>query len=255
MPGHRLPLSVHRRGTADPGRSPAVWKRYARSQRAHAHADPASASRSPAAQSSTSQVRSRIRRIRIGRGPGGVPLSARSSTRSAALSRSTSRLLPASNSPRRVPLGISSLSPIGLIRSLSYPRGPGAAAPLPSGRKVTLSSSQRTCGVPTRYLEGGRGYSKLHFGATIRQHTLPQVAADCRIGLDKPIRLLAVAHGCCVLRPGWCQKWCQFTELLAPLSGTTTLADSNVDSTRGVPSSARETGATGSAIVLLFPSR
>jgi hypothetical protein len=31
----------------------------------------------------------------------------------------------------------------------------------------------------------------------------------CRIGLDKPILLLTVAHSCCALRPGWCQRWCQ----------------------------------------------
>ena len=31
----------------------------------------------------------------------------------------------------------------------------------------------------------------------------------CRIGLSKPISLLTVAHCFCVLRSGWCQRWCQ----------------------------------------------
>jgi hypothetical protein len=47
------------------------------------------------------------------------------------------------------------------------------------------------------------------FGATIRRHRLPSVAVGCKTGLDKPIRLLTVAHDCCVLRPEWCQQWCQ----------------------------------------------
>jgi hypothetical protein len=46
-------------------------------------------------------------------------------------------------------------------------------------------------------------------GATIRCHRFLGVAGCCRIGLDKRISLLVVAHRCCVLRPEWCQKWCQ----------------------------------------------
>ena len=46
-------------------------------------------------------------------------------------------------------------------------------------------------------------------GATIRLHRLPRVAEGCKTGLDKPICLLAVAHRGYVLRPEWCQQWCQ----------------------------------------------
>jgi hypothetical protein len=51
------------------------------------------------------------------------------------------------------------------------------------------------------------------FGATIRRHRLLRVAVRCRIGLSKPNYLLTVAHRCCVLRPGWCQEWCQTVSL------------------------------------------
>jgi hypothetical protein len=46
-------------------------------------------------------------------------------------------------------------------------------------------------------------------GATIRRHRLPEVAMRCKFALDKLIRLLAVAHRCCLLRSEWCQRWCQ----------------------------------------------
>ena len=36
-----------------------------------------------------------------------------------------------------------------------------------------------------------------------------RVAAGCTNGLDKPISLLTVAHGFCLLRSKWCQKWCR----------------------------------------------
>src|SRR5215211_1123943 len=49
------------------------------------------------------------------------------------------------------------------------------------------------------------------FGATIRRHLFLGVAAGCRIALDKPIPLLTVARGCCVLRAQWCQHWCQMS--------------------------------------------
>ena len=55
------------------------------------------------------------------------------------------------------------------------------------------------------------------FGATIRRHRLPEVALRCRISLSKPISLLAVAHRCCVLRSGWCQRWCQTVSLTTAL--------------------------------------
>jgi len=48
-----------------------------------------------------------------------------------------------------------------------------------------------------------------HFGATIRRHLFLGVAVSCRIGLDKLISLLTVAHHCSVLRAEWCQEWCQ----------------------------------------------
>src|SRR5829696_5081777 len=51
------------------------------------------------------------------------------------------------------------------------------------------------------------------FGATIRRHRLPRVVEGCKTGLDKRVPLLAVAHRCCVLRPGWCQQWCQTASL------------------------------------------
>src|SRR3954451_17351414 len=47
------------------------------------------------------------------------------------------------------------------------------------------------------------------FGATIRCHRFLGVAEGCKTGIVKPIPLLAVARRCCVLLPGWCQKWCQ----------------------------------------------
>jgi hypothetical protein len=48
------------------------------------------------------------------------------------------------------------------------------------------------------------------FGATIRRHVFLGVATRCRNRLSKPISLLAVACCFCVLRPEWCQKWCQY---------------------------------------------
>ena len=47
------------------------------------------------------------------------------------------------------------------------------------------------------------------FGATIRRHQFLGVAVHCRIGLFIAISLLEVARCFCVLRPEWCQKWCQ----------------------------------------------
>ena len=55
------------------------------------------------------------------------------------------------------------------------------------------------------------------FGATIRRDRLPDVANGCINRLSKPILLLTVAHGYCVLRPGWCQKWCQTVSLTTAL--------------------------------------
>src|SRR5215212_7601444 len=49
----------------------------------------------------------------------------------------------------------------------------------------------------------------------LRSHNPPtSVSRDCRrcrIALDKPIPLLTVARGCCVLRAEWCQQWCQMS--------------------------------------------
>jgi hypothetical protein len=44
----------------------------------------------------------------------------------------------------------------------------------------------------------------------MRRHRFPDVAQCFRIGLDKPISLLAVARCFCVLRSEWCQQWCQY---------------------------------------------
>jgi hypothetical protein len=66
-------------------------------------------------------------------------------------------------------------------------------------------------------------------GATIRRHRLPRVVECCKIRLDKPIILLAVARRCCGLRSGWCQEWCQtvsVTNLLDPLYRSECLARS-----------------------------
>src|SRR5215203_3031195 len=38
------------------------------------------------------------------------------------------------------------------------------------------------------------------FGATIHRHPFLSVAQHCRIGIDKLISMLTVAHGFCVLR-------------------------------------------------------
>jgi hypothetical protein len=43
----------------------------------------------------------------------------------------------------------------------------------------------------------------------MRRHVFLRVAQYCRIGLSKPFSLLVVARCFCVLRPEWCQKWCQ----------------------------------------------
>jgi hypothetical protein len=53
---------------------------------------------------------------------------------------------------------------------------------------------------------GFEGLEPATFGATIRRLPFPGVAAGCRIGLDKPISLLAVACCFCVLRARWCQS-------------------------------------------------
>ncbi len=50
----------------------------------------------------------------------------------------------------------------------------------------------------------------------IRRCLFLGVAVRCRIGLDKPFSLRAVARSFCVLRAEWCQKWCQMVSA-APL--------------------------------------
>jgi hypothetical protein len=55
------------------------------------------------------------------------------------------------------------------------------------------------------------GIEPATFGATIRRHLFPEITRRCRIALDKPILLLTVARGCCVLRAQWCQQWCQMS--------------------------------------------
>jgi hypothetical protein len=47
------------------------------------------------------------------------------------------------------------------------------------------------------------------FGATIRRLLFLGVAPRCRIGIDRLISLLAIAHRFSVLRAEWCQQWCQ----------------------------------------------
>jgi hypothetical protein len=45
----------------------------------------------------------------------------------------------------------------------------------------------------------------------LRSHNPPTtVSGRCTIGLSKPISLLTVAHRFCMLRPQWCQQWCQY---------------------------------------------
>jgi hypothetical protein len=55
----------------------------------------------------------------------------------------------------------------------------------------------------------GQWHALATFGATIRRYLFVGVAYRCRIGIDKLISLLRVAHGFCVLRPEWCREWCQ----------------------------------------------
>ena len=52
------------------------------------------------------------------------------------------------------------------------------------------------------------GLKPAAFGATIRRHRLPHVAARCRTALSKAFPLLRVADRLCVCAE-WCQKWCQ----------------------------------------------
>ena len=47
------------------------------------------------------------------------------------------------------------------------------------------------------------------FRSTIRRHPFLDVARGCKNRLSKGICLLVVAHRFCVLRAGWCQRWCQ----------------------------------------------
>jgi hypothetical protein len=54
------------------------------------------------------------------------------------------------------------------------------------------------------------------FGTTIRRHLFLCVAIRCKIGVSKPFSLLSVARRFSVLRPEWCQKWCQIASV-APL--------------------------------------
>src|SRR5215203_5799404 len=56
-------------------------------------------------------------------------------------------------------------------------------------------------------------------GATIRRHRLPGVALSCRIGSSKPVFLLAIAPGICVLHAEWCQQWCQHCHHVPPRRG------------------------------------
>src|SRR4028118_1437644 len=60
------------------------------------------------------------------------------------------------------------------------------------------------------------GLAPATFGATIRRHLFLGVVGYCRIGKDRPISLLAVAHRFSMLRPEWCQQWCQMASA-APL--------------------------------------
>jgi hypothetical protein len=55
----------------------------------------------------------------------------------------------------------------------------------------------------------------------LRSHNPTRPVAEyCRIGLSKPIFLLAVAYRFCVLRSGWCQRWCQMTWATSLLGAT-----------------------------------
>ncbi len=60
------------------------------------------------------------------------------------------------------------------------------------------------------------GLEPASFGATIRQYLFLCVALCCRNRLSKPIFLLMVAHGFCVLRAQWCQQWCQIGSSALP---------------------------------------
>ena len=53
--------------------------------------------------------------------------------------------------------------------------------------------------------------------AAIRRPLFPHAPIRCRNGLDKPICLLVVARRFCVLRPEWCQKWCQMASAAPPI--------------------------------------
>ena len=59
-------------------------------------------------------------------------------------------------------------------------------------------------------------YKSATSGATIRRFLFLGDAEGCRNGVSKPISLLAVAHSCCVLRPEWCQQWCQTASTSLP---------------------------------------
>ena len=86
-------------------------------------------------------------------------------------------------------------------------RASDTSSPLPSGRKVTPSSSQRAFGVP----RGCRRVADETRTRDLPSHNPPTyVATRCKIGLSRPICLRTVAHDCCVLRPGWCQQMCQY---------------------------------------------
>ena len=90
-----------------------------------AHADPTSGSRATEAESRASHARSRICCIRILHRPSGVAPFAKCSTHpyngTLAFNLVTA---PGLECTRRVPQGISSRFPIGLLRSLIYPHGP-----------------------------------------------------------------------------------------------------------------------------------
>jgi hypothetical protein len=90
-----------------------------------AHADPTSGFRAAEAEGHASHVRSRTRCIRILHRPSGVAPFIRCSTHPhSGTSAFNLAAAPGLASTRRVPHGTSSLSPIGLLRSLIYPYGP-----------------------------------------------------------------------------------------------------------------------------------
>jgi hypothetical protein len=77
--------------------------------------------------------------------------------------------------------------------------------------RVCLPLSLRSCCKQCLFRRCPTGLNPLYLRCHNPTTPVATVAARCKTGLDKPICLLAVAHGYCVLRSGWCQKWCQTT--------------------------------------------